>query len=326
MKKQRNKIERMMYLGMLNANEAAAVVDSAAGGGEAAVSSETGTQSGGESGIDWSGVFNEPADDDGEAIQTAAPVTTEQIQQVTQEAATATAQTAAPVQQQVTTQPEATAQQQQQQSPATVQEQPAQQAQSPTPEQQRAQQDAARETWRTGLVNNYALSEDEAALFVSDPGRALPQLAANLHMRVMDNMAEYMRQVLPDMMEQQTRQSTALAEGRTAFFDAWPELKGHEGLISQIGLSWRQLNPSATREQFIEQVGPMVWNAAKLSLSDLVNRNTGGGQQQQQQQSKPQTSGYQPVPSGTGPGTMPVGQPANEFAAMSVNWEKDDDD
>jgi hypothetical protein len=333
MKTRQSKIERLIAKGMLHCNEAAAVVDTSTAvdtGGGSDASSSAGESSGDSSGIDWGHLNDQFSDDSDDAPTSAQPVATQ---------TTGTAQTAAPAAATPTGEPAAAVQPVQQQPQGQVEQQPqaAQQPAAPvqqaeqqpvqqpqmTEEQLQTQRNAARETWKAGLINNYALSEEQAAMVISDPGSVLPAMAADIHMRMLDDTAQFIRTALPDMIAQTMKQNQALEEGQNLFFTEWPELKGKEDMVMRMGQLWRQQNPYASREEFIKQVGPLAWNAAGLSLQDLVSR---GGRPQPQGNPAPvvQQSGYSPVPQGAGGGGMQqTNDPDNEFARLALNWEND---
>lgn len=319
MKLYKNRIARMIERGMLHCNEAAAPAPVAdAGGGEAAPSSDAGAPSGGDSGIDWSGMFSDSDDSvpvsEPQGSEPAAPPVAESAPVTTQPAAPAQPVAASPVQ--PVAQPAPAAQPQPAQTQAPELAQPQQ-----TPEQQEAARVQAREAWRGTLAQQYQLSDEQRNALLTDPGSVLPDIAADLHVSVMEQTMQFLRQSLPDIIAQQQRQNAALAEGQNAFFEAWPELRGKEAVISQIGAIWRQANPYATREEFIAQVGPLAWNAAGMSLSDLVNR---GGTQSAPAASPAPQGGYSPAPQAATGGVAAVpNTPVSLYAGLASEWEND---
>lgn len=320
MKTKQTKLFDMLNKGILHCNEAMTappVTD--AGGGQAASTSNAGDSGGESSGIDWGGMFEDndsPApESEPKGSETVASPATAEVPAPTAPAAPAQPEAAAAV---PPVTPPVTAEVPQQ--PATVQApEPAQ------PQQTQQERDAAiaqaRQAWRGQLAQQYQLSEEQATGLLTDPGKVLPEIAADLHVSVLENTMQALRQILPDMIVQQQRQTVSLEEGQRAFYEAWPELKGKEAVVMQMGAIWRQANPQATREEFIKQVGPLAWNAAGLSLSDLVNR--GGGSQSTPPQAPVPQGGYSPAPQSAGGGVPTAAPQEGLFASLSKEWEND---
>ena len=134
-----------------------------------------------------------------------------------------------------------------------------------TPEQQ-AEQLAQFDAQATTLLAEqvYALSEDQIAEFEEDPGKALPKLAANLHLQVMRAATQNVARLLPQMIQHITQSQTQTRDLSTQFFDANKQLVGHEETVHRIGQVYRQLNPNATPETFIKEVGAQATVALGL--------------------------------------------------------------
>lgn len=181
-----------------------------------------------------------------------------------------------PTEPQQPTQPQTPDQGQQPQQPQAPQE--PQQPQQPTQEQYEQQVQQAEAQWRQELAQSYALSEDEATMLQESPAEALPQLAATMHMRVTREVFQSLQQNLPNWVNAITQSQTTNKSHEDKFFEAWPELKEHTPLISQVGQMYRQMNPQATPEDFIKNVGAMVWAQSGLPLDQLLNRQNGGQQ------------------------------------------------
>lgn len=326
MKTREEKLARLFALGLLYTNEAAAVTTSDAsvdtgGGGSTASASNEDSSSGGESEIDWGGMFDdsESSEQSSDNVALKEPVVTPAAPTVaatpSADPATAPTVTAAPATETQQVQPGT--------PPATpVTEVPQTQGQPQTPEQRQAAFEESRRAWGQQLTESYQLSQEQAELVMSDPGRVIPAMAADIHMRVTDNLMQLVRQAMPDLVAQQIRQNASMEENTNLFFKEWPELKGKEATIMQIGATWRQQNPTASREDFIKHVGALAWNAAGLSLQDLLARKSGGAGAPQPTASP--TGGYMPAPQSAGGGVPLVsGESDNLFAELAQNWLND---
>lgn len=326
MKTREEKLARLFALGLMHANEAAAVTTSEApadtgGGGSSAPASNEGSSSGDESNIDWGGLFDDSdsSEQSSDNVAKQEPTATQAAPTVaaTPPAAPATAPTvtAAPTTETQPVQaPTAPA------APAAAEVQP--QGQPQTPEQRQAAFEEFRRAWGQQLTESYQLSQEQAELVMSDPGRVIPAMAADIHMRVTDNLMQLVRQAMPDLVAQQIRQNSSMEENTNLFFTEWPELKGKEATVMQIGSVWRQQNPTASREDFIKHVGALAWNAAGLSLQDLIGRQSGGVKAPQPAAGP--TGGYSPAPQSAGGGAPIAGSESdNVFAEMAAAWMND---
>lgn len=112
-----------------------------------------------------------------------------------------------------------------------------------------------REQYRQQLIAGYKLSEEDAEAFDLNPAEALPKFAAELHLRVLENVMATVQNVLPNQMSTIIAQQTTAKQNEDEFFAQWPELKGHNALIGQKATEFRQKNPQASKEDAIRMVG-----------------------------------------------------------------------
>lgn len=314
------------------AGDAASVPDSGAGGGAPAAepSSEPPAESGAaDEGIDWGGVFGdddagetppaEPPSSDTEAappVQDAAPAEPQVPPQGTPAEPTSQVPPEAPPAPEATV-PPTPEQQPPAEPPQDVQPQP----QEPTPEQVAQYQEqvqAARAEWVNNLTQQYALTEEQSTAVMTNPGEVLPQIMGEMHARMMEHTMQFLRESLPGFIDQSMNFRSTRDAGVESFFKEWPELREHEPLMWELGTMWRERNPEASTEEFIKQVGPIVWSAAGLSAQDLINRQTGSeGQPPAVPAPQPPAGGYSPAPQQAG--ASPVAPPAD----ARDNWAGD---
>lgn len=124
------------------------------------------------------------------------------------------------------------------------------------------------------VAKEYQLTEEQSAALIASPNTVLPQLAARLRVDVVDQvvpmLAEYVRNALPGLINHITTVQTTSKANEDSFFQKWPELKAHEKEVQRIAMTWRQANPSASREQAIQEIGFLAWQAVKLPVAQLM--------------------------------------------------------
>ncbi len=221
--------------------------------------------------------------------------------------------------------------------PTPAEPAPAQQPQAAPPEQPKAQEtipepsaepqptaepavdlSAQRSTLRTTLVQRYALNEEMAEKALTDPGSVLPELAADLQLNVTEAVTYGIMSILPQILESHLKQREVTQQGEAAFFGKWQDLNTPQGrqAVQQFGAAFRNLNPKATAQEFIEKVGA----AAMLSLG--LNPGV-----QEAPPSVP-TANLPPPPAAPG-GASPLPRPAgstNKFAVLAEELISDTDD
>lgn len=193
------------------------------------------------------------------AAAPAAPVP--QIQEVQPAVATPPAQQpAAPVQPAV--QPQA-AQPQPQVAP-----QPAQEPQAPEVPQQPVDMQALRQQHWDNLRQFYTIPQEMAVRLQTEPELVLPEMAANVHMAVVENVMNTLPQQVMQMVQYQLKAVEAENSAKAKFFDAWPELKGHEDAVLKVGAMVRAANKGMKAEEAIQRIGQVVM--ASLGLSRVT--------------------------------------------------------
>lgn len=159
-------------------------------------------------------------------------------------------------------------------TPATPEAQP-EVAEPTTPEaemltpEQLAQRQADYRKWveaeEARLVQEYAVSEEDAAALATEPETVLPKLAAKLHMQVTQNVLASVQQMLPQAVQSLQTQTSAEQQAKDAFYKEWPELAGHESDVLRIGQVYRQTNPNAKPDQAVREIGELVMKLKGLS-------------------------------------------------------------
>lgn len=189
-----------------------------------------------------------------------------------------------------TQQPDALTQQAAEPGQPPVQPAQAPEAQAPQVDPQVAEtaRKAAETAYMQQLEKMYSFDDDTAVRLQTEPEKVLPTLAARLHMDVMRTVMAQVQGILPQTIAQQTTHAKRVAEAENMFFSKWPDLKSHADKVLQIGAMYRQVNPKASAEDAIAQIGQMTYAALGMALPQ-------GQSQQQQTDQVPAAAAFQPA-------------------------------
>lgn len=184
-------------------------------------------------------------------------------------------------------------------------------------EAERVEFDKQEATRFEGLVKSYALPEDMAVKLSTEPENVLPYLAARVHQSVAKAMAVAMEQMIPQFFHSYSQVTQAESTARNAFETRWPELKGMDKEVLEVGAMFRRLNPTASAQEAIEKIGAIVAQAKGLQVVG-----------------KPAAAGSTPAarpavfkPSGGGTSASSAASPAseqNEFSKLAEEFLTDD--
>lgn len=166
------------------------------------------------------------------------------------------------------------------------------------------------------LEKRYALTEDDATAVLSEPEKVLPQFFSKLYVDIYENVLNSLQVALPQMVSQVQASESVASQNERDFYAAWPKLQEHTQMVERFGQMYRQMNPQATKEQFINDVGAQAMVALKLPIEGVT-------QPAAQPESVVRVPPYTP-PRG-GPTPAPQGpRPVNPWAQMAEEFEEDD--
>lgn len=172
--------------------------------------------------------------------------------------------------------------------------------------------DQAIESGRSQLIDVvaqqvYQLQAEELEAINTEPEKAIPKMLARVHVNAVQGVLRHVAQQMPAMVSGLIQAQSEYRKREDEFFTAWPQLDRtkHRDQIMKVGQVFRQLNPNATMEDFVKQVGAQVV---------LMN-----GLHVQQQNSPPpptpQAAAF--VPAGAGRSSVPPAPPdSNPWAEM----------
>lgn len=195
---------------------------------------------------------------------------------------------------------------------------PAPPSPQPGPSNEELQQQ--RESYRAELVKAYTLTPEQADQALTQPEEVLPALAAEIQLRTSEAITRGLLQVLPQIVQQVVKTQELTAKGEDEFFSRFADLKDDAGrqAVLALGQAFRQLNPNATKEEFIAKVGL----AARVALG----RQADGGAP------NPPTPGPglapPPPPAAPGGGSQsiaPSSGPVNKFTKLFEELQTEED-
>lgn len=120
--------------------------------------------------------------------------------------------------------------------------------------------DAGRESYTKALAEHYAMSEEEASAVLTEPEKVLPQLAARVHLEVVQNVLGTIAGVLPGVVLGVQQAQVQHKQLEDQFFTAWPQLdrQADMGTVMSLAQAWRAANPTASAEEMVKNVGAMA--------------------------------------------------------------------
>lgn len=170
------------------------------------------------------------------------------------------------------------------------------------------------------ISERYSLTEDEHAEILTDP-KALPKMVGKLYMDIYDAVNASIMQRIPQVVADVQRLTTTVQQHENQFFTKWPDLKASPdrlAKVQEIAKVFRQMNPKATPEQFIDNVGAMaMWQLGLVQQGQPApapqTRPGPVSNPQRFTPSAPGASASSPTPSSQ----------TNEFAELAMFEEKD---
>lgn len=196
-------------------------------------------------------------------------------------------------------------------------EPPAAQPYTP-PQEEPVDMAALRSQAQQQLEQRYSLSKEDAEALISEPETVLPRLMSNIYLDVYDNIMRSMQVFLPQMVQQVNMSTSSQQRDESDFYSAWPRLADRKNEVSQIGQMYRRMNPTATKEQFIRDVGLHASIALQLPVESPLVQTP-----QTAPSATPETPPY--VPPRGGPSIPPPrrapGQ-VNQFEELDREWNE----
>ena len=129
---------------------------------------------------------------------------------------------------------------------------------------------AKRNAWLEQLQRQYVIPDDQVDLLVTEPHKVLPQMAANIVANTYEAVVQYLNHAMPYLVQGMIQQHGVQRSETDRFFEAWPELKASQDprlipTVSWIAQGYRRMNPTASAEQAIQDVGRQAMAALNIA-------------------------------------------------------------
>jgi hypothetical protein len=115
----------------------------------------------------------------------------------------------------------------------------------------------------------FQLSPEDAQALESDVIGTVPKLFAKAFVKSQVNQLMQLANIIPEMVRRATSDMRNHTQNEDAFYSKWPQIdrQKHGDLVKRFGITYRQLNPTVSRDEMIEHVGQLVLMAAKLPVT-----------------------------------------------------------
>lgn len=159
-------------------------------------------------------------------------------------------------------------------------------------------------------AGDFALSKEDLEALEADAPAAVPKLLARTFVRAQVGALRQMQQIVPAMIQGQMRVMRENWKNEQAFYKRWPDIDAvkHGPLVARYAQMYRQANPSAPMSQMIEELGPMVMVAGKITPAPTPVNGAPLAIR------PPQPTPFKPAMGG--PASPPQPQEVNEWAGM----------
>lgn len=170
------------------------------------------------------------------------------------------------------------------------------------------------ETEKILAEHHYALSEEDVAQFNDDPAKFVSRAMSRVYIDSISAAFQQFVIYLPRMVNQVIEQNKIIEEKDNAFFSAWPELKAHKEKVLRLGAAYRSVNPGASEEDFVQEVGAQAMVALRLTPKGQTVEDT-----------KPKTveKPFKPAAAGGDTREPPVKKETNPFAKLLDEFSAD---
>ena len=120
------------------------------------------------------------------------------------------------------------------------------------------------------LQNSYQLSKADADLMQVEPEAVLPRVLAGVHMSVFNQVMEQVQQQMSLQVPTLIEQDRSRRADTDEFYNRWPKLKDHHAEVTNFAGVWRQMNPQATKDVAVKDIGKHVMIALGYPLEGGV--------------------------------------------------------
>lgn len=162
--------------------------------------------------------------------------------------------------------------------------------------------------------HHYRLTDEQVAELNDNPAAFIPKMASRVYLDCISASFQQFVQYLPRMVHQVLEQRKEIEENDNKFFSKWPDLKPHKEAVIRLGAAYRQSNPTATMDDFINEVGALAMVSLRIAPEGEKK------QEQTQQIVKP----FTPATGAPANSAPPAKKPNNVFEALVDDWSVED--
>lgn len=119
----------------------------------------------------------------------------------------------------------------------------------------------------------FQLSQEDLQGLETDIAATVPKLFARAFVKSQVNQLLQLSNIIPEMVRRATSDMRNHSQNEDAFYSKWPQIDRtkHGDIVKRFGITYRQLNPTVSRDEMIEHVGQLVIMAAKLPVTASTN-------------------------------------------------------
>lgn len=124
----------------------------------------------------------------------------------------------------------------------------------------------------------FTLSNEEVEALETDVVGTIPKLLAKVAVKVQQQQLAQLSRIVPMMIERHARVTQRHTANEDKFYQAWPGLdrSKHGDVVRKYGAVYRAMNPQATLDKMIADLGPMVMMAAGVQPGQSVQPSRQG--------------------------------------------------
>lgn len=125
----------------------------------------------------------------------------------------------------------------------------------------------------------FKLTPEDIEALDANAGAHVPKLLARVYIQSQAQMMDYLGRNLPRMIQQTVKMLQKNRENEDSFYSAFPAIQkspATEQLVRETAYLYRQMNPQATKEKLIADIGPIILLKLGLPISPQRPASTNG--------------------------------------------------
>lgn len=173
-------------------------------------------------------------------------------------------------------------------------------------------------------ATDFKLSEADAQALETDAVGFIPKLLSRMYVRSQAAALNQMQRVVPAMLQNQMRIMQRNSVNENKFYTRWPSIDRatHAETVGRLARTYRQMNPAASLDQMVEDLGPIVMMTAKIAPGAAPNGHAPGVAAQTRP--SPSQSPFRPAGTSAGGGAPQPGTDQNPWGGLSGATDDDE--